>query len=260
MLDATTAAKPLGLLIPGLDGTGKLFAFQLEALARKYRVCAWSYQAGADFDLADLTGKLASATAGEAPGSILVVGESFGGLVALDYVLRYPDRVRRLILVNTFPYYRWRLRLRLAQALTPLLELKLARQVRHFIIGRVLRCEGIPAEGRLQFQEAIKQIDPKGYRRRLQLIRETDLRPRLGEIAVPTVLLASARDKLVPSIPEAHFMASRIPRSRVHEFPKAGHALLLTPGISLANYEAESFSTSEPGHPTSDLSGGPISS
>jgi pimeloyl-ACP methyl ester carboxylesterase len=50
------------------------------------------------------------------------------------------------------------------------------------------------------------------------------------------VLLASGRDKLVPSIREAHFMASRIPNARVHEFPEAGHALLLTPGISLADY------------------------
>jgi hypothetical protein len=31
-------------------------------------------------------------------------------------------------------------------------------------------------------------------------------------------------------------MASKIPNAEVHEFPRAGHALLLTPGFSLAAY------------------------
>jgi pimeloyl-ACP methyl ester carboxylesterase len=48
--------------------------------------------------------------------------------------------------------------------------------------------------------------------------------------------LASRRDKLVPSIGEAHYMAARIPNAYVHEFPEAGHALLLTPGFSLADF------------------------
>ena len=57
-----------------------------------------------------------------------------------------------------------------------------------------------------------------------------------GEICVPTVLLAAGRDKLVPSIREAYFMAARMKEARVHEFPDAGHALLVTPGFSLADY------------------------
>lgn len=239
MVEGMTDAKPLALLIPGLDGTGNLFYRQLEALAGKYRVRPWNYGPGTDFDLAGLTHKLASATSGEAPGSILVVGESFGGLVALNYVLHYPERVRRLVLVNAFPYYRRRLRLRLAHALTPLLLLKAAQGVKDLIADRTLLWEGVSAEDRKRYLEIIRQVDPEAYRRRLQLIREVDLRPRLVEIAVPTVLLAAGRDKVVPSVLEARFMAARIPRARVHEFPTAGHALLLTPGISLTDYEGE---------------------
>jgi pimeloyl-ACP methyl ester carboxylesterase len=234
--DTTPCTKPLALLIPGLDGTGKLFYRQQEVLARKYRICPWSYGPGADFDLADLTRNLGSATAGEPPGSILVVGESFGGLVALDYVLRYSERVRHLILVNTFPYYRRRLSLALALALTSLLPFKITRIAKDLFVECILRWEEIPPEERRRYHETNQLIDPQAYRRRLQVIRGTDLRPRLGEIAIPTVLLASRHDKLVPSVAEAHFMAARIPRSRVHEFPNAGHALLLTPGVSLADY------------------------
>jgi pimeloyl-ACP methyl ester carboxylesterase len=227
---------PLALLIPGLDGTGRLFYRQLEALGARYRVCPWSYGPETDFDLHDLARKLGEATAEEKPGSILVVGESFGGLVALDYVLRYPERVQRLVLENAFPYYRRRLRVRLAHALIPLLLLSVGQRIKDIVVDRTLRREGILVEDRRLLQEAMRHINLGAYRRRLELIRKVDLRPHLRQITVPTVLLASGRDKLVPSIREAHFMASQIPNARVHEFPEAGHALLLTPGISLADY------------------------
>ena len=62
------------------------------------------------------------------------------------------------------------------------------------------------------------------------------MRARLGEIRARTLLFASGRDKIVPSLAEARFMASRIPRAELHEFPRAGHALLLTPEFFLADY------------------------
>jgi pimeloyl-ACP methyl ester carboxylesterase len=237
MEDAKSGEKPLALLIPGLDGTGRLFYRQLKALEGRYRVRPWAYRRGADFDLADLTGDLGRETAGEAPGSILVIAESFGGLVALDYVLQYPERVRHLMLVNSFPYCRRRLRIRLACILVGLLRSAAGRRVKDLIVDQTLLREGILAEDRQHYREIVKQIDLPGYRRRLQLVQETDLRPRLANITVPTVLFASGRDKVVPSVVEAHFMAKQIAHAQVHEFPEAGHALLLTPGFSLADYD-----------------------
>jgi pimeloyl-ACP methyl ester carboxylesterase len=228
--------NPVALLIPGLDGTGGLFYRQIEALAGRYRVMPWAYAPGGDFNLSDLTRDLGRETAGEAPHSILVVGESFGGLVALNYVLHYPERVRRLLLVNTFPYYRGRLRIRLARILVGFLRFALWRRLKNFAVDQALLREGILPEDRQRYREVVRQIDLPAYRRRLQLVQETDLRPQLGRITATTVLLAAGRDKLVPSVAEAHFMAARIANAQVHEFPEAGHALLLTPGFSLADY------------------------
>lgn len=236
MPEAIVDARPLALLIPGLDGTGLLFSRQLAALERKYRVLPWSYGPGDDSGLNDLIRDLGRETMTEESASILVVGESFGGLVAIGYVLQYPERVGRSVLINTFPFYRRRFRIRLARALTPLLQFKVGRQIKESIIDHVLREEGIPAEARKHYQAAVGQVHLEAYRHRLQLILEANVRPRLGEISVPTILLASGRDKLVPSIREAHYMAARIRNARVHEFPEAGHALLLTPGFSLAAY------------------------
>jgi len=236
MKEFRAAVKPLALLIPGLDGTGGLFYRQLEALAGKCRLRSCAHRRGTDFNLADLTDDLGRATEGEGLGSIIVIAESFGGLVALDYVLHYPERVGRLLLVNSFPYCRRRLGIRLARKLAGMLRFKVWRRAKDIIVDRTLQQEGVLPEDRRHYREIVKHIDLPAYRRRLQLVQETDLRPQLARITVPTVLLASGRDKVVPSVQEAHYMAARLGQAQVHEFPDAGHALLLTPGFSLADY------------------------
>ena len=92
-------------------------------------------------------------------------------------------------------------------------------------------------EDRRAYYEVIRGIDMEAYRQRLEIVSSVDLVERLSEIKVPTLLFASGRDKLVPvggkrrdSWPRAS------PRRRLHEFPRAGHALLLTPGFRLADY------------------------
>ncbi len=240
MPDTQQDLKPLALLIPGLDGTGLLYYRQIEMLSAIRRVTAWRFRQDSDFELTDLTQEIGEATCGEPAGSILVVGESFGGLIALDYVLRFPDRVHRLILVNAFPYYDGRLRIRLARLLALLLTFEFAKNFKDYVADRILAHEGIMGEDRKRYHEIVRQIDPAAYRCRLRLTQTLDLRQRLPQVAVPTVLLAARRDKVVPSIAAARFMAARIPRVELHEFPDAGHALLLTPGVSLADYDGSS--------------------
>ncbi len=236
MQSSKAESKPLALLIPGLDGTGQFYYLQLKALKYRYRPLPWAYAPGAGFSMDDLILALGRATALDERGSIRVVGESFGGLVALHYVLRFPERVAQLVLINAFPCYRRKTRVRLAFWLAPLLGIGLCRRVKESTVEFVLKREGIPADVRRRCRLILKGVDPAAYCRRLQLLLTEDLRPRLHEILVPTVLLASGRDKLVPSIREARFMASRIRDARVHEFPMAGHGLLLTPGVVLADY------------------------
>ena len=237
----TSAVKPdeplpMALLIPGLDGTGGLYYRQMEPLRARYRVCAWSFRSRPDFDYPDLVEELAAATASEQPGSVLVIGESFGGTVAMHFVLRFPEKVRALGLINTFPHYRRKWRVRSARTLSTFLRSGWARTVKNFVAERVLALEGIPLEDRRRYRKVIEAVDLSAYRRRLELIRLVDLRTRLRDIRVPTCLFASGRDRIVPSVPEARAMAAQIPNVLVHEFPRAGHALLLTPGFSLAKY------------------------
>jgi 3-oxoadipate enol-lactonase len=239
---------PLALLIPGLDGTGLLYYRQVEALSRRYRVRPWRFAARAVFDYADLVQELGDGTQAEARHSVLVVGESFGGVLALHYALAFPERVRRLILLNTFPYYRRRLRARLAELLAPVLAWGASRKLKDRIVAAILEREGIGREDINRYHAIVRQVDMQAYRRRLALVRQVDLRPRLGEIRAPTVILVSGRDKLVPSTLEAQVLSSGIPHAVVHEFPRAGHALVLTPGFSLADYAEEGILKRSPNH------------
>jgi 3-oxoadipate enol-lactonase len=234
---ASRMDKPLALLIPGLDGTGKLYFRQIEALSKSYRTLAWQFRNRDSFNLPDLVEEVAQGTENEKPGSMLLVGESFGGMVALQFALSHPERVQRLVLINAFPYYRQKTRISLACLLSGLLQKPLARGVKDFVVERILTSEGIQAPDRLLYREAIRLVCHPAYCRRLQLVRDVDLRGRLGEINTPTCFFASGRDKLVHSIREARFMYSVIPGAKgIYEFPHAGHALLLTPGFSLAAY------------------------
>lgn len=227
--------KPLALLIPGLDGTGKLYLRQTEPLSKCYRTLAWCFAPRAAFDLHDLVEEIARGTEGERI-PMVVVGESFGGMIAMKFALDYPDRVRRLALVNAFPWYARKGRIRLACILSGLLRRRSLSRVKDWIAERTLAMEGIPPENRLAYREAIRAVHYPAYCRRLELVRDVDLLPRISDIQAPTILFASGRDKIVLSIPAARLMASMLPNATVHEYPQAGHALLLTPGFSLADH------------------------
>jgi pimeloyl-ACP methyl ester carboxylesterase len=228
--------NPLILLIPGLDGTGRFFDSHLQSLATSYRPLPWAFRTRGHFGFSDLVQELAEATANEPPGSITVAGESFGGAIALNFVLAYQDRVRRLALINGFCHYPRRAGIVLGCLLSPMLRWYGVRNLKNYLSDRLLKAEGVPEEARRHYRKVVKLIDPAAYRRRLELVRDVDLRGRLSEISVPTLIFASGRDKIVPSAASAAYMAARIPNARVYGFPDAGHALLLTPGFSLADH------------------------
>ncbi len=228
--------RPLALLIPGLDGTGRFYAAHLDGLSSRYRVIPWAFIPRARFEFPDLVEELRTAITFEPPHSVIVVGESFGGAIALHFVLACPESISRLILINSFCYYGRRARISIGCRLAPLLRWRGISRIKNFLADRMLASEGINDEGRRLYHKVVAVIDQGAYRRRLELVREVDLRARLPEVSTSTLILASGKDKIVPSIRSARFMAENMPDARVQIFPEAGHALLLTPGFDLADY------------------------
>ncbi|HEY1773248.1 MAG TPA: pimeloyl-ACP methyl ester esterase BioH [Gammaproteobacteria bacterium] len=164
------------------------------------------------------------------PGAV-VLGWSLGGLVALEAALRMPQRLRGLILANTTPRFiaaeDWPHAMppeqlqEFAQGLTQDYQETLQR----FLSLQVRGDEA--ARGSLrQLREALLahgEPDTASLATGLTILKESDLRSKLKDVSVPTLVLAGGYDRLTPA-GASEYMAEHIPGARLEVFPKSAHA------------------------------------
>jgi pimeloyl-ACP methyl ester carboxylesterase len=194
---------------------------------------------GGAFTYADLTADVADIIKDLGESKATILGESFGGTVALSFALGYPQMVERLIVINSFPRFRGRIRIKLAAMLSGLVPFGALRPLRLAANLLGLYVDGVRRNDRDRFFKAIRSVKGESYARRLTLIAELDLEDRLPEIRTPTLFIAGERDLLIPSAREARSMAQRMPKARVRIIPRAGHACLLGDRLRLAEILAE---------------------
>ena len=72
------------IYIAGMDGTGELFFKQRPVLAESYRVVTFRSRDGARFSYDDLTDDVAAIIEDNGESRATILGESFGGTVALS--------------------------------------------------------------------------------------------------------------------------------------------------------------------------------
>src|SRR5471032_1091382 len=113
VVDAGAAGKPDVVLIPGMGSSRAVWDAETKLLAPNYRL-----------HLVQLNGFAGAPAGGNASGAILpgvvedlhayitaqgmhpaVVGHSMGGLLALMLADKYPADVRKLVIVDTLPFY-----------------------------------------------------------------------------------------------------------------------------------------------------------
>jgi pimeloyl-ACP methyl ester carboxylesterase len=166
-------------------------------------------------------------------GRATVVGESFGGALAMSFALARPGQVDRLVVLNSFPYFAPQFRLRLARyglGLIPWGALSLIRRATAF---RLHSAHTHRDEIR-RFMQMTAAASRAGYLNRLQLLMSYDLRGRLHELRPPTLFLAADQDHLVPSVTQARLMAARVPNATVRVLEGHGHICLIAPDVDLA--------------------------
>ena len=168
-----------------------------------------------------------------------VLGHSFGGNVALEYALRYPQRLSHLLLVNSGADFRWPREKApeiLAQrGFSPEL-VNLAR--RHFSgqlepnemfpnlmkLGKAYN----PHTGLLQFPHMIimglqTKLQPEALiYAETHFLKDWTVMDRLGEITVPTLVMAGAEDFVYPAEHQRE-LAAGIPNARLVLIERAGH-------------------------------------
>ena len=89
------------VLVPGIDGTGKLFYRQIPRLEERFTVTTIRLRDDAE-TMADLVADLHDEIARVAADGrrVSLLGESFGGALTLSYAVRHPERVE-LTVENT---------------------------------------------------------------------------------------------------------------------------------------------------------------
>ncbi len=168
-----------------------------------------------------------------------VLGHSFGGMVALEYALRYPQSLSHLLLLDTCGDIRW------VQQNAPEILAKrgysaqTVKLARRFFNGAIAPHEMMPAMMKfgsayyhhpsllLLMHELISGRHMQARPEALifgfgQLLKGWTVMERLGEVKVPTLVLAGRDDFQFP--PEHQVaLAAGIPNARLEIIERAGH-------------------------------------
>lgn len=230
---------PAVVLVSGMDGTGELFYRQVPLLEKSYSVATYALRDDATTMevLADDLRRVIEQAAPEA-GRAIVIGESFGGALALSTALRYPQHVSGLVVLNSFPYFAPQFRLRIAIAGVSLIPWGAMSLVRH-VTSFFMHSPHTHREELRKFLELTARTTRMGYRNRLRILMAYDVRERLGEIRCPTLFLAAERDHLVPSVAQARLMAECVPSATLRVLTGHGHICLIAPDVDLCRILAE---------------------
>ncbi len=216
------------LYVPGIDGTGELLFQTAETLEQRVRLVRLRYccRSLSEATYSNLAASVVEAAAQELDEPYTIVAESFGGAVALTCALEHPERVRALMLVNTFAHFPNRLGLwwsRLTMPLVPRFVYGIARQV----WGPLVLCGGLWERDVIRrFWKMDSSFWGEGYVQRLHMIHGLDLRPRLGEIEQPVRIYASTLDWVVPSLVTSAVLARGLAHAEVERVRRGGHMIL----------------------------------
>lgn len=158
-----------------------------------------------------------------------IVGHSIGGMVAQEFFVQYPERVRSLVLYATTPAFGGKdpsfAEAFLKARLGPLDEgLSMADAAPRMLEG-VAADDADPALI-APAVAALKTVPSEVYRATLRCLTTFDRRTAQGAISVPTLLLAAEHDKAAPARTMAR-MAEVIPGAKLVTIPGAGHLLHL---------------------------------
>jgi proline iminopeptidase len=163
-------------------------------------------------------------------GKVAVLGHSYGGFIALEYALRYPESVSRLILVDTAPVFNYGediMRNAVNKGATPaMLEALAASSVEDEAMKSTLKLiwplyfyRHQPAYDAL-VDEMIVCAALEGQQE--QMLSTYNTLPSLHEIGCPTLVLVGRDDFITPPS-QAQLLHAHIPHSRLVVFEHSGH-------------------------------------
>ncbi|HET8542193.1 MAG TPA: alpha/beta hydrolase [Anaeromyxobacter sp.] len=227
----TATAPPRALLLPGLDGSGRLFGPLLEARPRAFRPEVLSYPPDEPLGYDDL----AALVRRRLPrGRFVLLAESFSGPAAVRVAAARPPGLEALILAATF------LHAPLNPLLHPIRGVVGARffgvpmpaaVVRWFMAGN-----DAPAAIVREVQQAVAAVSPEVLAHRSAEALRVDVRGDLVQVDAPLLVLAPTRDRLLRTDVADEILALR-PDAEVALVDAPHMVLQRCPHASLARIE-----------------------
>jgi pimeloyl-ACP methyl ester carboxylesterase len=183
---------PMLVLLPGLDGTGKLFAAFVRALGPgvESRIVGYSPDEPQGYEELEL--KVRAALPRDRP--YVLLGESFSGPIAMRIAACAPVLLVGVILCGTFasnpyPWLAW------ARPFAFLLPIKsLPRWVRAPLMWGSKNPRRAPGNA----ERAMASVAGGVLRRRIAAILDVDAAPSLDRIAIPVLIMYARHDRIVP--------------------------------------------------------------
>lgn len=155
-----------------------------------------------------------------------VVGISMGGTVALQLALGRAERVRRLVLANTFARLRPQgLNGHLYFILRMLLMYTLGLETQARVAAERMLPRPEQAVYRYQLYQRVVHTDPRAYRAAMWALIRFDVEERLADIRSPTLVITGGQDTTVPPAAQRRLVAG-IPGARQVVLPEAGHVVI----------------------------------
>lgn len=220
------------VLVPGIDGTGLLFYRQVPLLEPRYAVTTTRLRDTAR-EMDELVADLHQSILAASDRPVTLLGESFGGALAISYALAHPEQVGRLVILNSFAQFGSPARLWLGYHLlraTPWGMMRLVRQLN----GRRMHSPGTDPDEIRRFLQLMQNTTREGYLSRLHILRNYDVRAQLASLKAPVLYLAADRDVLVPSVEQARLMTSLTPGASMRVLAGHGHSCLIAPDMDLS--------------------------
>lgn len=215
------------VLLPGLDGTGQLFADFVAALGPQIEVIVASYPADKPLAYAELEARVRAMLPTDR--NYFLLGESFSGPLAISIAASAPPGLRGLLLCCSFA----RNPLPVLAVARPLLGLLPLAAVPLALPGYFLLGRFSTPRLRTALAGAVAAVAPAVLRQRARAALAVDVAGALANIRVPLLYLRASEDRLVPGSASA-LIAASVVHTRIVDFVAPHFLLQVVPAAAAA--------------------------
>jgi len=229
------------IFIPGITEFKETFVFQLRGLGSSYRVISYDIRRGlkraTDYNLDLLVNDLRLFMRALGLDSAVICGHSFGGLIAMQFALQYPQETKALILVSSFASPPHAVPSERFSGYLSAAGHPLRGSIGNFFKLHMARLWGRKSAGALTFEHQISalksvahqaaNVAPTTVLQRMRIVEKADFRNRLGDITSPTLIVAGSKDRSF-FLCSAQQLYESIPDSDLEVIEGTGHFCFLT--------------------------------